>query len=73
MGQDKPASPPFNEPNAAAYVGRRPSALRAWRLQGRGPAYVRYGRSVVYLREDLDCWLAQHRVHTMDSRPTEAV
>lgn len=72
MAEHAPVSTPFSEPDAAAYIGRRPSALRAWRMQGRGPSYIRYGRSIVYRREDLDTWLNAHRVHTRDTRGPEA-
>lgn len=50
------------EPDAARYIGYTPSSLRAWRREGRGPAFVRHGRSVRYLTSDLDSWLAAHRV-----------
>lgn len=50
------------EEDAAAFVGYTPAALRAWRRQGRGPAYIRVGRSVRYRISDLDEWLGAHRV-----------
>lgn len=61
------------EPDAARYIGYTPSALRLWRREGRGPSYVRHGRSIRYLATDLDEWIAAHRVKTRDSRaPQEA-
>jgi hypothetical protein len=65
-------SRPLAEPDAAKYVGWTASALRAWRRMGRGPAYVRVGRSVRYLPNDLDDWLARHRIATCDSRIPDA-
>ncbi|MGE0042406.1 MAG: helix-turn-helix transcriptional regulator [Vicinamibacterales bacterium] len=56
------------EPDAAHYIGYRPAALRAWRREGRGPAYVRHGRSVRYLVADLDAWLGAHRVEPAAER-----
>ena len=35
---------PLSEVAAAALVGYTPAALRLWRRQGRGPAYVKIGR-----------------------------
>lgn len=52
----------LHEPDAAQYIAYTTAALRKWRAEGRGPAYVRHGRSVRYLRSDLDAWLAAHRV-----------
>lgn len=64
------ARPPatIDEQDAGVYIGYTPSALRAWRSQGRGPAYIRIGRSIRYRVEDLDDWLNGHLVHTRDSR-----
>jgi predicted DNA-binding transcriptional regulator AlpA len=56
------------EKDAAPYVGYTPAAFRAWRREGRGPAYIRVGRSIRYLQRDLDAWLSTHRVETADSR-----
>jgi hypothetical protein len=62
--------------DAAAYLAFSVDALRAWRLQGRGPAYYLAGRAVRYRPADLDAWLAQTRVTPRESRtpqsPTEA-
>lgn len=55
---------------AAPYLGYTTSALRAWRHQGRGPAYIRIGRSVRYRLADLDAYLAAHRVEPRN--PQEA-
>lgn len=63
---------PLTERQASRRSGYSPATFRAWRMQGRGPAYIRYGRSVRYLPEDLDTFLRSHRVLTTDSRvPTK--
>lgn len=67
MAHELPASPALAEREAAQYIGYRPSALRAWRILGRGPAYIRAGRSIRYLTSDLDAWMDAHRVHTRES------
>jgi predicted DNA-binding transcriptional regulator AlpA len=56
------------EPKAATYIGFTTSALRLWRREGRGPSYIRHGRSVRYLLKDLDGWLDRHRVETREAR-----
>jgi predicted DNA-binding transcriptional regulator AlpA len=61
-------TPPLDERDAARCSGYTPAAFRAWRSQGRGPAYIRIGRSVRYRVEDLDAWLTAHRVETRESR-----
>ncbi len=53
---------------AANYIGLSESYLQQVRLHGPvgnrtpGPRFVRIGRRVRYLVEDLDGWLEQHRV-----------
>ncbi|GAA1117707.1 hypothetical protein GCM10009642_64490 [Nocardiopsis metallicus] len=47
---------------AAHYTGFSYGTLKKWRVTGDGPAYVRIGSRVVYLIDDLDTWLREHRV-----------
>jgi hypothetical protein len=63
-----PTPQTLDEGSAAVYVGYRPSALRAWRIQGRGPAFLRHGRTIRYHLRDLDAWLLSQRVETRDTR-----
>jgi hypothetical protein len=37
------------------------ATLIDWRYKGVGPAYVKLGRHVRYLRDDLDHWAAERR------------
>lgn len=53
--------------DAAAYLSLSRRTLEAWRLQGRGPTYVKLGRKVVYRPEDLDAF-AENGTHA----PAEA-
>ena len=47
-------------------VGR--STLAKMRLSGKGPSYVKAGRSVTYRREDVETWLeGQRRRSTSDA------
>lgn len=42
--------------------------LANWRSQGRGPAYHKLGGKVRYKISDVEDWVAQGRVLTVDSR-----
>jgi hypothetical protein len=74
--------PIVTEKDAAPYCAVSIAFLRKCRARGTGPAFLRMGRTVRYLRDDLDAWLRQHRVitgesgrlnHTTGSRATAAV
>ena len=47
--------------SAARVVGLSPSTLTKLRLSGKGPAYVKLGRRVVYEAGELCRWLEEHR------------
>lgn len=67
----EPEQRAFTEIQAAIYIGMSASFLRIGRLDGPranrtpAPPHAKVGRKVLYLRDDLDAWLEQHRV----SRP----
>ncbi|MEO7937735.1 MAG: helix-turn-helix domain-containing protein [Burkholderiaceae bacterium] len=50
-----------DETAAAAYLGLKPTTLRAWRARGTGPAYYRAGK-VWYRVVDLVAWIESRRV-----------
>lgn len=52
---------PLTEVDAAARLGLKVATLRAWRHQGRGPAFVRLGRAIRYLASDLEEFLNANR------------
>jgi predicted DNA-binding transcriptional regulator AlpA len=54
-------SEPLTEPDAAARLGLKVATLRAWRHQGRGPAFVRLGRAIRYLARDIDDFVHANR------------
>ena len=54
-----------NEKEAAEMLGCTVSALRKWRLLGRGPTYCKVGRLVRYAESDLQEFLAANRVEPM--------
>lgn len=43
----------------ADYLRLAINTLEHWRLEGRGPAFTRFGRQVRYRRADVDRWLAE--------------
>lgn len=57
----------FKEIEAASYICMSRSFLSQDRSYGAlenrtpGPKYIRIGRSIRYLKDDLDSWLDQHR------------
>jgi hypothetical protein len=51
----------LTESDAAARLGLKVATLRAWRHQRRGPAFVRLGRAIRYLANDLDEFLKANR------------
>ena len=58
----------YNEHEAAKYLGMSASFLRISRMDGDranrtpGPNFIKIGKAVRYLKEDLDAWLEAHRV-----------
>lgn len=52
----------ITEADAAYRLGLKVATLRAWRRQGRGPAFLRLGRAVRYLPADLDAFAASSRL-----------
>jgi hypothetical protein len=59
----------YTEAQAAEYIGMSRSFLRQARMNGDldnrtpGPPYIRIGRSIRYLLDDLDAWLEEFRVN----------
>lgn len=62
-------SPFLSTERTAVYLGTdergRPlisaKTLERWRVEGRGPAFRKLGRRVLYTREDLLAWAEQQR------------
>ena len=59
----------LKENAASEYIGMSRSFLRQDRMNGirecrtSGPRFLKIGRSIRYLKEDLDMWLTQHRIN----------
>ena len=56
------ASPFLSEADAARYINMSIFFLRQARVQGRGPAFLRFGRAIRYRLSDLEAWLAGRTV-----------
>jgi hypothetical protein len=58
------------EGEAARLLGVSVAALRRWRREGRGPAFVRIERCVGYRLCDLDSFLAEHLCPAKKAAPS---
>lgn len=65
-GKGRSSSLAAGDREAAALIGVSASTLRAWRSQGRGPAYARLGRRIVYPRAALERFLAENLVEAQN-------
>jgi predicted DNA-binding transcriptional regulator AlpA len=55
---------------AAAYLGIAKQTLAKWRVEGRGPPYLKLGGAVRYAAADLNAWIqVQRRRSTTDPGP----
>jgi predicted site-specific integrase-resolvase len=49
----------LNAAEAAAWLRISAVTLARWRIEGRGPQFRKFGRRVVYARDDLLAWARQ--------------
>jgi predicted DNA-binding transcriptional regulator AlpA len=47
----------LNEKDAARFLSLSYRTLQSWRSEGRGPRYLRLGRSIRYRWDDLLAWI----------------
>jgi predicted site-specific integrase-resolvase len=64
-----PKGPALREQEAANYIGVAPKTLANWRVSGFGPAFVKLGGAVRYLRGDLDSFIKQNRRRSTSDGP----
>jgi hypothetical protein len=48
---------PKTQEEAAAIIGVKPTTLATWRHYGKGPTYLKIGRSCFYRESDIEMWL----------------
>jgi DNA-binding XRE family transcriptional regulator len=53
---------PKTQEEAAAIIGVKPTTLAMWRHKGRGPRYLKVGRSCFYLESYIESWLAAQAI-----------
>lgn len=49
------------EPEASKLIRAPQETMRYWRWQGKGPAWSKLGRRIVYDRADLQAWVDANR------------
>ena len=60
-------SPYLNQDAAGAFLGLSVRTLERFRVNGRGPKYLKLGRRIAYARDDLTAWAdSQRRSSTSD-------
>jgi predicted DNA-binding transcriptional regulator AlpA len=47
----------LNQESAAVLIGVKPPTLAAWRHYGKGPKFIKVGRSAYYKTSDINEWL----------------
>ena len=67
----EPLRPFSSERLVAELLGVRPGTIRKWRMNGKGPPYVRIEGTVRYRAEDIRAWLASAFVDTLSARAGE--
>ena len=58
-------------PEAATRLGVRTQTLARWRVEGRGPRFIKVGRAVRYRESDLERWI-EERLRESTSQGTAA-
>ena len=46
---------------AGKVLGMSEQTMRIWRIENRGPSFVKINRSIRYLREDLEAFISSNR------------
>lgn len=54
----------LNTEEASGYLGLKKNTLEIWRVQGRGPVFVKLGRAVRYRLNDLEEFVEQRTVRS---------
>lgn len=60
--------PALRPGEVAELFGISVRTLENWRRLGKGPRFVRHDRFVIYLRREIDAYLQNHSVRTVDAR-----
>jgi predicted DNA-binding transcriptional regulator AlpA len=71
-GQASATPRALTEREVANRLGLSVATLRAWRFRGKGPRYLRLGRSVRYLPSDIDAFVRASAVDTRRDSSSDA-
>src|SRR5262249_48025568 len=52
----------LSQEEAAAKIGVKPPTMAAWRHFGKGPRFIKVGRSCFYRQSDIETWLDEQAV-----------
>ena len=66
------ASPYFVQPEAARFLRLSERTLERWRLQGQGPLFSRFGRRIVYPKDELVAWARSRTVSSTSAADAAA-
>jgi predicted DNA-binding transcriptional regulator AlpA len=69
-GESKMTEPTKTQEEAAAIIGVKPTTLASWRHYGKGPRYLKIGRSCFYCESDIEEWLDAQAVVPMSKEGT---
>ncbi|MEO8592308.1 MAG: helix-turn-helix domain-containing protein [Candidatus Solibacter sp.] len=58
----------LKEHDVAGVTGLSVASVRRWRLDGKGPKYLKIGSAVRYRPEDVAAWLESRPVHAGDDQ-----
>lgn len=54
-----PSDALFRADVVAIATGTTPKTLESWRSTGKGPTFIRVGRSIHYRKRDIEAWFAR--------------
>ena len=63
---------PATEPGLTGALGFTYQTMAHWRVEGRGPAYVKFGQRIFYKGSDLNSWIEKNTIQPTDSRGPRA-
>ena len=66
---NEPAKQVLTEEETARNLALSVATLRAWRLKGTGPRFVRFGRAVRYLAADVEAYIKASVVEPHSKNP----
>src|SRR5262245_6986650 len=52
----------LTQEQAATHIGVKPPTLASWRHYGKGPSYIKVGRSCFYKMADVEHWLNEQAI-----------